>query len=71
MERTKIDSLDIPISDAWRRLILLVRHEVPHGEISIKIVNSEPVDVISFKRKIRLDRPDSLGFASSDGLQYE
>jgi len=66
-QRTKLDSLDIPISDSWRRLIVFAKNEVPHGELSIKVVNGEAVEVISFKRKIRLDRADALGAMSNTG----
>ncbi len=66
-QRTKLDSLDIPISDSWRRLIVFAQKEVPHGEMSIKVVNGEAVEVLSFKRKIRLDRADALGAMSNVG----
>ena len=50
---------------------MFVKREVPHGELSIKVVNGEAVEVVSFKRKIRLDKADSLGQVSSSGPDYE
>lgn len=52
----------ISISDCWKRLILFVQREVGNGDIEVRIVNSEPTELISARRKVRFDKPGSIDF---------
>lgn len=48
------------ITENWIRLIQYARGVVPYGELTIEIVAGEPLTLISAKRKIRFDKPDTL-----------
>ncbi len=51
-----IPELDIRVSKAWLNFIVYCQSTFPHGEISIKIVNGQPTEMIDKKEKIRFDR---------------
>ena len=54
------DKLEIRVTDAWVRLIRYCSTDLPHGEIKIKIVNSEPTKLLDAKPDVRFDKPDTL-----------
>jgi len=47
----------ITVSDQWKRLILLCQKSIPFGDINVRIVNGSPTDLLSYKRRVRFDRP--------------
>ena len=51
------DPIVIRVNDAWKRLIFFCQRSVPHGDVTIRLVNGSPTDLLSLKRKIRFDRP--------------
>ena len=46
------------ITESWKRLIQYTKNVVPFGEISVQIVNGEPLLLISARRSIRFDRDE-------------
>ena len=54
------DLTDIRPTAAWLRLIAFCKNEMPHGEISLRIVNGEPTTLLSQKPTVRFDRPSTI-----------
>ena len=59
----------VPVSDSWKRLILWVGDNLPHGELTVRIVEGSPTDLVSFNQKIRFDRALPGGNHSSENSQ--
>ena len=47
---------EVKLTDSWKRLILYCHHVLPHGEITLRIVNGEPTELLGEKKKIRFDK---------------
>ena len=58
--------VEIHVTEAWIRLIRFCQSDLPHGEITIKVVNSEPTTLIGFKRSIRFDKPETIPMKTTD-----
>jgi len=58
---------DARITPAWLRFILHCQRPhpsgMPHGEVTVKIVNGEPTRRISDKPDLRFDRSGDLDFS--------
>ena len=65
MSQYKVEPI-VPVSNNWLRLITYCRRVIPHGDISIRIANGEPVDLLSEKRKVRFDKVDKDLFPEID-----
>lgn len=50
----------IKVSEAWLNLIHFCMTEIPHGDLKIRIVNSQPTELLEVKRKVRFDKPATL-----------
>ena len=51
---------DITVTEAWINFMRFCYQEFPHGEITIKIVNSQPMDVINYKPKINFGKKQTI-----------
>ena len=51
---------DITMTEAWLNFMRFCYEEFPHGEITIKIVNSQPMDVLSYKAKINFGKKQTI-----------
>jgi len=47
---------DVKTTPAWKELIKFCADSFPHGELKIKIVNSQPMELLEMKRRIRFDK---------------
>jgi len=45
------------ITDPWKRLVMLCQTSIPFGDITVRIVNGSPTDLLAYKRRVRFDRP--------------
>jgi len=63
----------VSVSESWIRLILFVQRTLPHGELTVRIVNGEPTELVASKRRVRFDKPDTIPFdeSSPDGEELE
>lgn len=50
----------VRVSDAWIRLIMFTQRTVPHGDITVRIVNGEPTLLVAAKRRVRFDKPSDI-----------
>jgi len=67
-ESTEIP-LVVPITDSWKRFILWANANIPHGDITVRIVNGSPTDLLSFKPRVRFDHPLSENVLS--GVSFD
>lgn len=51
-----IPELDIRVSRAWLNFITYCQGSFPHGEISVRIVNGQPTELLDKKERTRFDR---------------
>ncbi len=51
-----IPELNIRVSMSWLNLITFCQGSLPYGDISVKIVNGQPTELLDKKEKIRFDR---------------
>ena len=51
----------VKVTEAWLRFIYLIRRFHPHAEITVKVANGEPVELVGQpKPKIRFDKDDYI-----------
>ena len=50
----------IIITKPWKRFIFYCLTVVPHGEVTVKIVNAQPTSLISVNPSVRFDKDDPL-----------
>ena len=57
-----VPELNIRIVPAWVRLIRFCQQDLRHGQICVKIVNSQPTSLVEefTKRSIRFDKEESI-----------
>lgn len=55
-----IPELNIRVSMAWLNLITYCQNSFPHGDITITIVNSQPMRLVSQKPVIRFDKHSTI-----------
>ena len=48
---------NVKVSNAWKRLIFYCQNQLPFGELTLRVVNSEPTALIDFKPNNRFDLP--------------
>jgi len=53
-------TVEIHVTAPWIALIRFCITECPHGEITVRIVDSSPTALVGFKRNIRFDKPDTV-----------
>jgi len=47
----------ITVSNSWKRFIFFCQNEIPYGDVSVRIVNGEPTDLLECNPKVRFDKP--------------
>ena len=52
--------VEINVTDAWIRFIRYCKIKIPHGEVTIRIVNGEPQKLVSATPNIRFDKQSTL-----------
>ena len=50
----------VVITKSWRRFIFYCLTVIPHGEVTVKIVNAQPTNLISANPLVRFDKDDPL-----------
>ena len=55
-----IPDLEIRITPAWIRFIRFCQVSFPHGDVTIRVVNAQPTDLLEKKPKIRFDKETTI-----------
>jgi hypothetical protein len=56
----ELPEIEVSVSKSWIRLIRWTQVNMPFGELTIRIVNAGPTDLISHKAKVRFDKEQSI-----------
>ena len=51
-----IPELEIRVPVSWIRLVRYCQTEFPNGDLKIRIVNSQPTELLEEKKKVRFDK---------------
>lgn len=54
------ETIEIPVSRSWIRLIQYCRTSCPFGTLTIKIVNAQPTVLVDRKVDVRFDKETSI-----------
>jgi len=59
---SEMPQIEIRVSESWIRLIRFTQLNIPHGQLCIRISNSQPTELIPehTKRRIRFDKEESI-----------
>jgi len=55
-----VPDLEIRISESWINFIAYCQEKFPHGDITIRIVNAQPTDLLDQKPRVRFDKPSTI-----------
>ena len=58
---TKVpEEIEIRVTESWIRLIRYCQVQFPFGDLTIRIANSQPTELLDKKPKVRFDREPTI-----------
>ena len=51
-----IPELEIRVPESWIRLVRYCQTEFPNGDLKIRVVNSQPTEMLESKPRVRFDK---------------
>jgi len=55
-----IPELEVRVHQSWINLVQYCRDQIPYGDITIRIVNGQPTELISSNPKVRFDKQSTI-----------
>ncbi len=55
-----IPSIGVYVHECWVNLVQWCQNYFPKGELEIKLVNGQPIDLLSAKQEIRFDKKETI-----------
>ena len=55
-----IPDIEIRIHESWINLVRYCQDKFPYGDITIRIVDAQPTDLLDQKPKMRFDKPATI-----------
>ena len=55
-----VPDLEIRIPESWINLIVYCQDKFPYGDLTIRIVDAQPADLLDQRPKIRFDKPATI-----------
>lgn len=60
IEEKELPEIEVNVSKSWIRLIRFCQTSFPFGDLTIRIVNAQPTELVEKKPKIRFDKEASI-----------
>lgn len=61
-----VPELNVRVSKAWINLVHYCQTKFPYGDLTIRLVNAQPTELLDKKPKIRFDKELTIPVTSDD-----
>ncbi len=55
-----VPELEIRISQSWINLISYCQEKFPYGDLTVRIVNAQPTDLLESRPRVRFDKVSTI-----------
>ena len=55
-----VPDIEIRIHESWINLVRYCQDKFPYGDLTIRIVNAQPTDLLDQKPKVRFDKTPTI-----------